>query len=169
MSESSWFYYKNNVKEFPLRLHSTYTIFLSPFRISSHSIPAQLCVIALHQRSYSFGFHTTQCWRHSCHLCKFVKTRFTWKHDVRKAGHLSTLYNTLGVKFRVTDTEILTQILFPRCIFQETHAPLRISSVYRYSKTVFTVRYGLRLKKQLSIEYKIQHNTTIRQHSDRRN
>jgi len=153
ISASSWFYCKNNVKEFLLRLHSTYTFCLFPIRISSHSIPAQLCVMALHQRIYSFGFHTTQCWRHNCHLCKFVKTRFTWKHDVRKDGHLSTLYYTLCKKVRVTDTEIFTQMLSPRCIFRETLALLRLSTAYRYSKTVFTVRYGLRLKKQLSVEY----------------
>jgi hypothetical protein len=75
-----------------------------------------------------------------------------------KSGHLSISYNTPVVEVQVIDTHIFTTcfillILLPGCMFHVTHAPLRISSDYRYSKTVFTVRYGLRLKKQLSIEY----------------
>jgi hypothetical protein len=68
--------------EFLLRLHSTYTFCLSPFRISSHSIRVQLCVLALHQRSYSSGFHMTHCWWRSCPLGKLGKSSFTYKHDV---------------------------------------------------------------------------------------
>jgi hypothetical protein len=75
-----------------------------------------------------------------------------------KAGHLSILYNTFGVGVQVIDTDIFTTcfillILLPGFMFRVTQAPLRISSDYRYNKTVFTVRYWLRLKKQLSIEY----------------